>query len=160
MEPMKRNYHDRRYIKNQFRQLIKKWGDDVELKESLKELQDTVFSKLDAMRKEIERTHHQNKPSTPFEYRYIKYEDVDSGDPKMTYRPSNGELLIKIPKNTPKLKRFLLTKLGLTIIEELPDEVKITLRGTPHWSESQSTYRVNLKDNNKSCHSFNFEIIY
>jgi hypothetical protein len=147
---------DYRTMKNVFDKLIKDVGDSP-TKNLLVKLKKDVFEKFEALKKEVEGTHHQYKSSTPVKDRFVDFKLNDSSNIKMTYRPSNGELLIKVSEKTPYHKIELLEKLGKKIISEIPDELKLTLRGTPHWSETEKGFRVVLADNNKSAYKLAFK---
>lgn len=119
-------------------------------------LKKDVFEMFDSLKKEVERTHHQSKKSTPKEDRFVKITTVDSSNSKITYRPDNGECLIKLAKNTPEWKMEIAQKFGEHIIANFPDDVKLTLRGTLRWSDTNRNFHATLADNNRS----QFNIIF
>lgn len=119
-------------------------------------LKKDVFEIFDSLKKEVERSHHQSKKSTPKEDRFVKITTVDSANSKITYRPDNGECLIKLSRNTPEWKIKIAQEFGEHVIANFPDDVKLTLRGTLKWSDTNGNFHTTLSDNNKS----QFKIIF
>ena len=119
-------------------------------------LKKDVFEIFDSLKKEVERSHHQSKKSTPKEDRFVKITTVDSANSKITYRPDNGECLIKLSRNTPEWKIKIAQEFGEHVIANFPDDVKLTLRGTLKWSDTNRNFNTTLLDNNKS----QFKIIF
>jgi hypothetical protein len=150
---MKRKYAIIRNSFNSITKVLHKNGFDTERNVKLKK---DVFEIFDSLKKEIERSQHTNKKSTPKEDRFVKIIFVDSANSKITYRPDNGECLIKLAKNTPLWKMEIAQKFGEQVIANFPDDVKLTLRGTLKWSDTNRKFHTTLLDNNKS----QFNIIF
>ena len=143
-------------IRNSFNSITKVLHKNgLDIKQNVK-LKKDVFEIFDSLKKEIERSQHIHKKSTPKEDRFVKIIFVDSANSKITYRPDNGECLIKLAKNTPEWKMEIAQKFGEYVIANFPDDVKLTLRGTLKWSDTNRNFHTTLSDNNKS----QFKIIF
>ena len=124
---------------------------DEETKKKLHDWRDTIFECIDALKGEAERNQMSNRVSTDYEKRFVKLQFGNKGNIKVTYRPENGECLIKVNDNTPDFKVELLKELGVRIIESIKNDVKLTLRGSAYWSDENQGFRVKLSPNaNKS----------
>jgi hypothetical protein len=113
-------------------------------------LKELVTKKIQSLKDEVIRTHHQHKPSAEKSERYVNWVETDRSQVRMTYRPHTGECLLKFPRQTPQFKRELAVKLAYHVIKNLSDDIKLTLRGALHWSESMIQWRVTLQDNGRS----------
>lgn len=140
-------------IRRSFQALAKKHKDN-----DILSLMKIVTEKIDGLKREVERTHLENKHSTPVDMRYVVYMEIPRGNPKITYVPSTGECRVKISTKTPDQYKQAAKSFAEKIIKEIPDHIKLTLRGTLHWSNSLNSYRVTLQDNNHSVesHKLNF----
>jgi hypothetical protein len=143
-------------IKNSFDDIVKVLKNNgVDYRQAVV-LKNDVFVMFDHLKKEIERSQHHHKKSTKKEDRFVKIETTNSANSKITYRPDNGECLIKLSKTTPEWKMEIAQKFGEQVIANFPDDVKLTLRGTLKWSDTNRYFRTTLSDNNKS----QFKIIF
>jgi len=142
-----------RQLKNRFHRLAKRNPDS---RDEIDELRKDVFARFDSLKQEIERSQHSRKPSTPVGGRYILCEDNGTSNPKFTYRPATGELLFKFSSLMPSSKLKLANFLATQVVNSIPDDIKMVLRGTLHWSESNQGWRVTLRDNNQTTTNLHF----
>lgn len=140
-------------IRRKFQSLAKKHKDT-----EIMSLMKIVSEKIEGLISETERTHLENKHSTPVDMRYVVYTETTGGNSKITYVPSTGECRVKISAKTPDEYKQAAKLFAEKLIREIPDHIKLTLRGTLHWSNSLNSYRVTLQDNSRSVksHKLNF----
>jgi hypothetical protein len=145
--------HSLQDIRRSFQNLAKKHKDN-----DILVLMKNVTEKIEGLILETERTHLENKSSATVEQRYVVYSEIPGGNPKITYVPSSGECRVKIPAKSPDEYKQAAKLFAEKIIKEIPDHIKLTLRGTLHWSNSLNNYRVTLQENSRSIksHKLNF----
>lgn len=145
-------------IRSEFEKIIKILKkNDLDFKVVV-DLKREVWDTFDRLKKEVERTHHDNKKSVPKEERFLEIIPTDGSMCKLTYRPENGQCLVKLQRNTPTHKILAAQELAEHVIDNFPDDVKLTLRGTLLWSDTKQGYRVTLADNNRSQYKLKFEL--
>lgn len=101
------------------------------------------------LQKAVELHQHANKKIAPIEKRYVKIIDAKESNSKFTYRPESGEILIKIARGTSQFKQKEFEKLGELAMKQIPMDIPVTLRGTIHWSETNSCARVCIQSESK-----------
>ena len=132
-------------IKKGFDDLFKSFDPKI-----LNELKRTVLDEWDRQKQAIERVELAYSKMANVSQRHVKTIEIPEKNAKITFRPSNGEILIKIPVGTPLFKIEKLEELAATLTKELPDNIPTTLRGTPHWSESERCFNISLVSNSKN----------
>lgn len=143
-------------LRRKFNKIIKEI-DNENTKEHIRVLRDQVFAKFEKMLGEIKLRPYQNRKTVAVEERKLNMVEYTTANIKATYRPETGELLIKVPINTPDWKREILKTIGEKIIAELPVYVKMTLRGDVRWSDSNRGFSVTLKDNDRKVYAYTFK---
>lgn len=89
--------------------------------------------------------------------RFVRIEKKDVAKPRFTFRPSNGECLIKVPHDTSEEHLKQLLFLGYEIIRNIPEDVVLTLRGAARLSDADK-FDIRLQDNERKVFNFRFSI--
>lgn len=139
-------------LKRSFEQIEKTMKSNGLDTTQLQSLKKKVFDKIEGLIKEANRCQLSNRPTTPLEKRFVKIVDSNTCSSKITYRPDNGECLIKLGKNTPDWKRDAAMEFGNYVVSNISDKIKLTLRGTLKWSETKQNFHCNLFDNSKNVY--------
>lgn len=159
---------ERTNIMNAGRHKIKKGFKDLRLDldaegthlwHKLNELEKLVIEEQDRLIRALQLRELVNVKVAPPEKRHVRMDVVSSQASKITFRPSNGEILVKSSKHNLERNNNLLLALAERVKNEIPEDVKQTLRGTCKWSESQQNFKVILRSNHSKAYAFAFNIV-
>lgn len=112
-------------------------------------LRERVFNEIERQQRAVVIQQHKNKEIVPPEDRFVTKEFKGS-QIKFTYRPTNGEIAIKIPLGTSQLRIDLARKLAEKIKNEMSGDVCVSMRGIAHFNGDEKSLRVTLGPNHKN----------
>jgi hypothetical protein len=87
--------------------------------------------------------------------RHINYITTNSRKAKITYRPSNGEILVKVPEGTSENIQHVFKHLAESVKTFMPETIDLTMRGTIE-TEDDNVFKIRLRDNNQKVYSKTF----
>jgi len=87
--------------------------------------------------------------------RHIKYITTDHSKARITYRPSNGEILVKVPVGTSENILKVYEELAEIVKNDMPEDIDLTMRGTIEM-EDGNRFKTRLRDNNQKVYSKTF----
>jgi len=131
-----------------FQKLIKS-EEDPERKDQINLLSKRVQDAFDYLEDRYEAIRDKDKVSVDVEQRFITVVSTERKNPRFTYRPSTGELTVKIPVHYGEAFRKSLLTFAERALKEIPQELKMVIRGTPDFSKTHQKYRLCLTGN---CH--------
>jgi hypothetical protein len=87
--------------------------------------------------------------------RHIKYITANIFKPRITYRPSDGEILVKVPNGTSDDILKVYQSLAESVKMNMPTEIDLTMRGVIE-TEDGNRFKIRLRDNNQKVYSKTF----
>jgi hypothetical protein len=127
-------------------------------KRSFQKLYDFSVEKFEGLKNEVERHHSKNRKVVSQQDRFVTIVRISQRTAKMTYRPSTGELLLKIPDVSGETITKRLIKLAHDVIDNIPMDVTRVVRGNPRYNQMADCYTVRLKENTNGEDVFRYPI--